>query len=572
MKIKKSIILSSLLLSSSFGGFDTMNPLQSSTHNTTDISNNNTVTISWTKAIENGGDTLKGYYYILDKTSSTIMPDVVDTRSSIGSLATSVDVSASSDGVYYFHMAPYAENGNTGATMHYGPITIDSTAPYITITPSSGTYTTAQSVTLGANDANSYTLYYTTDGSTPTTSSTEYSSAISVSDTTTLKVIAKDVAGNTSSVSLAQYTLNITSNVANFGTEISPNAIIKNSGDNAISYVSVVGDSLTQYKYKIDSADFGTPIDISNKIDITSLKNGEHTIYTIGYDGSTWQSEAKATSLTFIVDNSGSIANSLTSNVSNNNNTSNNTSSQTDTNTTTQTDTNTTTTNSVSFASPTTNNDGTKTSNISMVINGTTHTMTHNAEANVNLTPSQTGDRIDYDVTFTNTALKAVKNSFEVSSGVYKHTVAIGSDYSVSLDSALTDIATSYKDDGSVEKSVVSGGKVLTSTINQNGTVENSVQYGGKTSKINMLIPNSTVTYNSDSTMTLQIPTKSTTNGSVDINIKSTTVGKVTPVFTIGGKSTTLPSFDAGSVVNVVEVGGEVKLTVSAPVSQQIDF
>ena len=66
----------------------------------------------------------------------------------------------------------------------------DVTPPITTAAPLGGTYNTAQSVTLTANEAAA--IYYTTNGSIPTTSSTQYSAAIPISATTTLKYFAKD--------------------------------------------------------------------------------------------------------------------------------------------------------------------------------------------------------------------------------------------------------------------------------------------------------------------------------------------------------------------------------------------
>ena len=71
--------------------------------------------------------------------------------------------------------------------------------------PAEGTYTSTQSVTIScATDGT--TIYYTTDGSTPTSSSTPYTGAISVSSTTTIKAIAKKD-DNYSSVVSATYTI-----------------------------------------------------------------------------------------------------------------------------------------------------------------------------------------------------------------------------------------------------------------------------------------------------------------------------------------------------------------------------
>lgn len=81
----------------------------------------------------------------------------------------------------------------------------DTTAPIVTASPNGGTFTSTQNVTLSANET--ATIYYTTDGSTPTEASTVYSSAITVSATTTLKFFGKDTAGNSSSVQTVTYTI-----------------------------------------------------------------------------------------------------------------------------------------------------------------------------------------------------------------------------------------------------------------------------------------------------------------------------------------------------------------------------
>lgn len=122
----------------------------------------------------------------------------------------------------------------------------DTTAPTVTISPTPGAFTSGQSVTLSANEAS--TIYYTLDGSTPTTSSTVYSGAISVSATTTIKYFAKDTAGNSSTVQTATYTINIADTTAPTvtaspvgGTFTSSQTVTLTANETATIYYTVDG-------------------------------------------------------------------------------------------------------------------------------------------------------------------------------------------------------------------------------------------------------------------------------------------------------------------------------------------
>lgn len=73
-----------------------------------------------------------------------------------------------------------------------------------TFNPEGGTFTEAQNVTISCATSGA-TIYYTTDGTTPTASSDVYSSAISVSTTTTIKAMGVKSGMDNSSVASATY-------------------------------------------------------------------------------------------------------------------------------------------------------------------------------------------------------------------------------------------------------------------------------------------------------------------------------------------------------------------------------
>ena len=97
-------------------------------------------------------------------------------------------------------------SGNSGTTTE--TVDLDFTAPTTKATPSGGAYNSAQKVKLTANE--SATIYYTTDGSNPNTSSSKYTNKIKVNENATLKFFGIDSVGNQESINTEKYTFDYT--------------------------------------------------------------------------------------------------------------------------------------------------------------------------------------------------------------------------------------------------------------------------------------------------------------------------------------------------------------------------
>jgi hypothetical protein len=82
-----------------------------------------------------------------------------------------------------------------------------------TFSPTPGTYNATQSVTI-SDSTPSPTIYFTTNGSTPTTSSTKYTGPVTVSATETIEAIATASGYTTSAVSTAVYTISASKQAA----------------------------------------------------------------------------------------------------------------------------------------------------------------------------------------------------------------------------------------------------------------------------------------------------------------------------------------------------------------------
>jgi hypothetical protein len=140
--------------------------------------------------------------YTLDGTAPTATSPVYTAPITIGSATATTKTTLT--------YAASDPAGNVGAAFSQTYI-VDTTPPTVSASPAGGSYTGAQSVSLVAvDDIGPSTIYYTTDGSAPTTASARYTGPLGLAGTVTLKYIAVDEVGNTSAVGSDSYAISVT--------------------------------------------------------------------------------------------------------------------------------------------------------------------------------------------------------------------------------------------------------------------------------------------------------------------------------------------------------------------------
>ena len=163
-----------------------------------------TVTIKGT-VTDNNPD----HYYLVIKDSTNHIVGGPHTVYSANVADYNWDTTGVSDGTYTIDLEARDAAGNKDSgSVVTKTVTVDNTPPTEpTADKAAGDYTGTQQVELSSTDALSGLdkIYYTTDGSTPDISSTEYTGPITVSHDETIKAIAYDKAGNPSTVLSATY-------------------------------------------------------------------------------------------------------------------------------------------------------------------------------------------------------------------------------------------------------------------------------------------------------------------------------------------------------------------------------
>jgi len=138
------------------------------------------------------------------------------------------------------------------------------------ISPAAGTYHAVQTVTLSSSTPGAH-FYYTTDGSTPTTSSNWYSSPITVSASETVQAITWSSNYNTSPVSSATYVIQLPAPAPTFspaaGTYNSTQTVsIHCSDNNAVIYYTTNGSTPTT-----GSAVYSGPVTVSSNETLSAI-------------------------------------------------------------------------------------------------------------------------------------------------------------------------------------------------------------------------------------------------------------------------------------------------------------
>jgi hypothetical protein len=132
------------------------------------------------------------------------------------------------------------------------------TAATPSFSPAAGTFTAVQTVKLACTTKGA-SIYYTLDGSTPTTASAQYSAALPVNQTTTIKAIAAAASYKNSAVASATYTIDLPAATPSFtpaaGTYISAQTVtLADATSGAILYYTTNGTTPTLSSAKYTTA------------------------------------------------------------------------------------------------------------------------------------------------------------------------------------------------------------------------------------------------------------------------------------------------------------------------------
>ena len=303
----QKIVFGVFLTVSSLLAIDTVSNISvSAPHNTGTITNDSSVDFTWTPP-----SGVSKYYYKLDTNSSNYDLEASGDYTVLNSSsATSLTATVTQSGNYYLHILAVDSNSQVSApTTKAVSSEIDIDAPgAVSFNPDSKAISEATTISISGSESD---IYYTTDGSTPTTSSQKYSSGLLITIGMTLKAIQVDNAGNTGVVSTATYTSTVqptiktkSDSTAVDGRTFATKTTAGASTSDIKTSIIIGGTGFTRYKYKYSTESaYTTVATTSTVIDISGLSSGSYTLEVLGGDPYNYKSESNKKSVTFTVDN-----------------------------------------------------------------------------------------------------------------------------------------------------------------------------------------------------------------------------------------------------------------------------
>jgi chitodextrinase len=190
----------------------------------------------------------------------------------LASGVTSYTVSGLSAGITYtIRVVAIDASANQSVPAYVSKATATSISYTASALPAAGTYDSTQNVVLSCTP-NGATIYYTTNGSTPSTSSSVYSTAIPVSATTTLKFFAQDAVGNLTTVQTANYIMDtVAPNPA-------MNPVVGTPTNSTIPVSWTLSDSVDVANYEVA---YSNDNFVNNTVIASSVVNSSSNSYTV---------------------------------------------------------------------------------------------------------------------------------------------------------------------------------------------------------------------------------------------------------------------------------------------------
>jgi hypothetical protein len=204
--------------------------------------------------------------------------DGTDPRKSSTKIKYTSPILISSTTTLKFAAEDSASNWSNIYTQKY--IVIDTTAPKASVNIKGGLYNTSKVITLSMNEIG--TIYYTLNGSTPTTASTKYTGSITISSTHTLKFIAVDGSSNKSPVYTQTYTIDKTAPKMTLAYPKNKTTGVSRTKTLYLKFSENLKTSINWSKVYIKNLKTSKKISVSKLIkgNILYLKTSKRTAYT----------------------------------------------------------------------------------------------------------------------------------------------------------------------------------------------------------------------------------------------------------------------------------------------------